>query len=346
MFPSEHALARRFSVSRSLITTVVSELEREGLVSRRQGRGTFLTPSSVLRKIGVLFSETATSEYYSRILRAISGLAQKNEYSLLFAEITATDSHERAKMSERTAQDMIRQRVSGVIFEPLEHVADAQEINRRILDSFDRAKIPVVLCDCDFLSGPARSEYDVVGVNNVEAGAALLVHLQEMGARRVMFLTVPNSARSHQDRLRGALLAIAQSERKRKPVCTAVFANPYDSAALRRAIRACRPDAVMCGNDMTAALLVQALREIGISVPKDMLVTGFNDVSISRLTLPTITTVCQPCEAIAKTAFDRLLARIADPKLPPADLFLPARLIVRESSAVSRKVTKRKVAKK
>ena len=108
--------------------------------------------------------------------------------------------------------------------------------------------------------------------------------------------------------------------------------HPDDLASIRRHLRRHRPDAIICCNDKTAAIFKRTLDLLGIRVPEDILLAGFDDVSVSNIMSPPLTTIHQPCELIAKTAFDRLLARIADPDLSPAEILLNSKLIVREST--------------
>jgi DNA-binding LacI/PurR family transcriptional regulator len=90
-------------------------------------------------------------------------------------------------------------------------------------------------------------------------------------------------------------------------------------------------DAVLCANDHLAAELLHALGREGVRVPRDLRVVGFDDVRYATLMAVPLTTMHQPCRAIAVTAFRAMLDRLADPTLPPRSLVLSPRLVVRES---------------
>ena len=77
VFPSEVALSRRFGVSRSMMTNVVRELERDGLVTRYQGCGTFVTKHGASRKIGLLVPGVSITDFFKPIVSAINRLASK-----------------------------------------------------------------------------------------------------------------------------------------------------------------------------------------------------------------------------------------------------------------------------
>ena len=124
-------------------------------------------------------------------------------------------------------------------------------------------------------------------------------------------------------------LSLAGAPMRMSAVLTA---EPDDIAAIKRHLRRGRPDAFVCGNDAAAISLKQTLEGLGYRIPDDIMLVGFDDVAYANIVSPRLTTVRQPCKEIAGAAFRRLLARIADPTLPVFSIFLPVRLMVREST--------------
>lgn len=334
-FPSETALARRFKVSRSLMTLVFGELEHQGLIVRRQGKGTFLAKRAASRKIGLIIPGVAVSDFFQPILGEISRLARAHAYELNFGEVDYSPSHDvRVRQVRELAAEFIRQRVAGVIYEPL--VGDhAEEINSHILRVFDRKGIPVVLLDSDIVPFPARSAYDVIGTNDVRAGALIAEHLLAQGARAIHFHLPPNGPVTFDNRIFGAKAWLLAHGPKTK--FAVLRSATDDGAALKRHLKAQgRPDAFVCMNDATAAAFRRTLEAAGLQVPRDVLLTGFADLSIASLMTPPLTTVRQDRAEIARATFRRLLARIAEPSLPPCSLFLPSPLVARGSTAKRR----------
>lgn len=327
LFPSVRALIRRSGLSKTTVQHAVDELARLGLVSRCQGRGTFVTRSVALRKIGMIVPGIASSEFFPPIVSEINRLARTAGYTMLFGEIFSKDEKDRIHEVRELAADFIRQKVAGVIYQPIEGLPKAREINRRILGVFDKAHIPVVLIDSDVAPYPERSAYDVVGINDLEAGLRLANHLTAIGARRILYLVTPNCAASDENRGLGLSAAAA---------CSILRVEPSDMAKIRAQLRRLRPDAVVCCNDCVAAIFRQTLARLGIKVPQDILLAGFGDLPIARLLVPPLTTVRQSCDQIARIAFDRLLDRIADPSLQGVEVYVPAPIVIREST-LSRK---------
>jgi len=330
-FPSVMGAGRRFGMSRLTTVKVFDMLKADGLICARSGSGTFITRAARSRTIGLIVPDHERSEFFLAIVREISRLAQAEGYSLLFGEVSATTDAEKTRQVVGLAEDFIAQGVSGVICQPIDYIKDSEAVNRKVLVRFDEANIPVVLCDYDYVDSPARSGYDVVGVNNSEAGALVVNHLRKVGAKNIRFYLRPLAPQSHRNFIRGAFNAYRDHARAQwKDHVLTCDADDID--AVRRYFRKYRPDALVCGNDSAAATLKKSLGKIGLCVPRDLLLTGMDDLQIASLLTPPLTTVHLPCEQIAEAAFCRLLARMANPKMPATELFLPVRLIVRDST--------------
>ena len=342
-FPSERALATRFRVSRSTITRCLSDLEREGLVVRSQGRGTFVTRQGLSRKIGlVLPGIVPYSEYFQPIVSELARFSQEESFELRLGNIGSKDVRARTSEVRALAAEFIRSKVAGVIYQPLEYVDDADESNACILSVFAKAGIPVVLLDSDILPPPARSSFDCVTIDNVDAGERLANHLFACGAKNVVFFRLPEMLPTVAKRMRGVICSTVLHGRPwtRENV---MAAQPDDKAAVRRMLRRrFRPDAVICENDMVAGTLLRTLSELNVRVPDDLLLAGFDDMQYARLTTPALTTIHQPCAQIARTAFRRLVGRISRPDLPTICISLPAPLVVRESTNRPKEAGKRK----
>ena len=333
VFPSEIALSRRFGTSRSLMTNVVAELEREGLVSRMQGSGTFVSKRAASRKIDLIVPGVAVTDFFKPVVSEINRLARDAGYELRFGEVWSDVREERIAQVRELAAEFIKGNLAGVIYEPLAGPV-GDEINPHILELFDKKKIPVVLLDCDIVPFPERSHYDVVGINDLEAGARIAKHLMDVGAKRIHFLICELCPTTFANRLAGAEAALKLAGRKLPNGGNVLYAEADDLKALKRYLKKQkpRPDAFICSNDVIAAAFKQTLEKAGLRVPEDVMLTGFADLPVAALMSPPLTTVRQNREQMAQAAFRRLMARIENPSLPPCDVFLPAPLIARGST--------------
>ena len=332
-FPSLTQIVKRFKVSRPTAMRAVSELKRMGLLGASPRSSTFVTGRGGSRRIGLIVPGVAVTDFFKPVVSEINRLARDAGYELRFGEVWSENREERIAQVRELAAEFIKGNFAGVIYEPLAGPI-GDEINPHILELFDRKKIPVVLLDCDIVPFPERSHYDVVGVNDLEAGARIAKHLMEAGAKRIHFLICELFPTTFANRLAGAESQLKLAGAKMPKGGNVLRAEADDLKALKRYLKKQkpRPDAFICSNDAIAAVFKQTLAKAGLRVPEDVMLTGFADLPVAALMTPPLTTVHQNREQMAQAAFRRLMERIADPSLPPCDMFLPAPLVVREST--------------
>lgn len=325
-----------------MMSVVLSELEQKGWVTRRQGQGTIVSDKALAYKIGVIIPGIAVSDFFQPILGEIERLARTHGYEMSFAEVYSSDHMNRVKQVRELAARYVRQRLAGVIYEPLVGEG-SDEMNTHILSIFSRRKIPVVLLDSDIVRFPERSAYDVVGTNDIKAGALIAEHLYSRGARKIHFHLPPEGPITYENRILGAKAWFNAHD----PKVSCVVYRPSSLGGggySRHLKRYGKPDAFVCMNDAIAAEFRIELEKAHLRVPQDVLLTGFADLQIAKLMSPPLTTIHQDRLAIARTAFNRLLMRIENDALPASEIFLPAPLVVRESTTrttISRKSTKK-----
>ena len=339
VFPSVAMLIRRFGISNLTAVKVMSKLKEEGLVCSYQGRGTFVTRRGMSRLIGLVVPGIShSSEFFQPIVAELIRKAQEFDYTLLMDGTWSSDASDNGREAIEVAAHFIRRKVAGVIYQPVENFKDSESVNRRVLSAFSKAGIPVVLLDGDIVPMPSRSEYDLVSIDNVGAGEFLAAHLQECGARQIRFLMRGSAGHNVENRVKGVVNAVRGKGGTWRP-SNVLKIDPSDREAVRKMLRQRpRPDAFICENDVLAAKLMKTLIALGFSVPGDFLLAGFDDIQIARLSMPGITTIHQPCDVIAATAFSRLVERISKPKLPALHLMAPHSLVVRGSTVANRRV--------
>ena len=96
-----------------------------------------------------------------------------------------------------------------------------------------------------------------------------------------------------------------------------------------------RPDALVVGDDYLGVALMKALQEKGLKIPEDILIAGVNGDPVSEKSEPPLTTFVQPCEEIGFSAVELMFSRIENPALPPREITLASRLVVRDSTMIS-----------
>lgn len=329
-FPSESAMARELALSRNTVHRAFQELRRLRLIEGRVGVAPTVTPRGAMRKIGLMVPGLAYSEFFQPIIRAVSRLAMKHGYTLIFGSMEPDSYAHGIDRARKYAESLIAEGVAGIICQPLEFVGRMAEANAEIMSVFEAEKIPVVLIDYDIVPAPDRSKYDLVGIDNHSAGFRLANHLLAQGARRIDFLMRPNCSYSVHRRFDGVCTAVFHHGRAE---VRRIVADPGDAAKIRGLFRRGRPDAVVCGNDAVAALFKQTAERLSLRVPDDLLLAGFDDVSIASLLSPPLTTIRQPCREIGEAAFMALVGRMNNPGSTIREIYLDAPLVVRGSTA-------------
>ena len=325
--PSEMELAQRFRVSRPTAARALRDLQTMGLIERRVGSGTYLRPSAppaATRTLGLLVPGLAHTEILDPVCTHITQAAQSQGLGIALTE--------RATAS---AKPFIERKVDGVFFAPVETVTDREAINTAIVDELRAAGIAVVLLDRDVTEFPRRSRFDLVGIDSFQAAYTLAEHLLDVGHRSFRFVAKPGYPATTDLRIAGCREAIERRgihvDRK-----WSHFGDPGDEQFVLSLLKG-KPDVIVCSNDLTAALLIQTLTSLGLRVPQDVGVAGFDDVHYATLLSTPLTTVRQPCDAIARAAVATTLSRIENPHLPPRQVLLAGELVVRQSCGGKRR---------
>jgi DNA-binding LacI/PurR family transcriptional regulator len=332
--PSEAELVRRFNVSRMTAVKAVQQLQQEGLLVRRAGSGTYAAevPRSQKPVFGLIIPDLGQTEIFEAICKGMtespSGGSRELGWSLSWGHSLPGANKELE--AEHLCRQYIEQQVSGVFFAPIEFGPRRDAVNSRVLKALKAAQIPVILLDRCVEAFPARSEYDIVGLDNRRAGYLMADHLIRQGAKNIGFFAREGSAETVEDRIAGCREA-AFAHGMELPHSRVLRRDPSDAKGLVDELRKQNIDALLCGNDFTAARLMQALHNLGVKVPDDVRIAGFDDLSYGELLPVPLTTLHQPCLELGAAAVAAMLDRISSPQLPPRSILLNGYIVVRKS---------------
>lgn len=223
---------------------------------------------------------------------------------------------------------LLAQQVTGFIIVP---TTSAEEGVRKLLQK----SLPVVLMDRDL----ANVAVDRVSSDNFSGAYEVALHLIELGHRRVSVIGTSGTSRAISDRIAGikkAFNEIPGAHELRihfqKPL--AQFAAGYELS--KQILQAApRPTAILALTDLIAVGVLHASYELGLSVPRDLSVTGFDDIPLATYVLPALTTVSQPLHELGRVAAQQMLDKVANPYRPPQQVVLPTHLVVRHSTATA-----------
>ena len=329
--PSEADLVRQFGASRITVGRAMRDLQRAGLVERRAGSGTYVRGRREVGALsfGLLIPDLGETEIFEPICQGMMASPLAREHALVWGSVP-----EGGGLKEERAWDLCRQyidrKVSGVFFAPLELTPAKDEVNRRIAQALDDARIPVVLLDRTVGPYPDRGHHDLVGIDNRRAAYVITEHLLRLGSRRIAFVGVRNAAATVDARESGYREALYAAD---VPFDRALVhrLDPVDAASVRALMGSSPPEAIVCANDWTAARLMRTLLDLGHAVPDEVRLVGIDDVEYASLLPVPLTTLRQPTRQIGAAAMAAMLDRAAGADLPTRDILLHGTLVVRKS---------------
>lgn len=259
--------------------------------------------------------------FYSRLAMAIEQKLFSNGYRAIICNAEEDESRERAYI-----EMLLRQRVDGFII-------NSAALSTRYLDELEALGIPYVLIDRDL----PEAECSKVFSDNAQGGFIGMEHLIQLGHRRIGLAGAPIHTEPIQRRIQGARDALAAYGIETDPAYlvagdTQLFDMGYQAA--RKLMQLKRPPtAIFSLTDVTAVGAIHALAELGLSVPGDVSVLGYDNIPIATYMIPQLSTVEQPIMQMGETAVDLLFTHLQDSEKPTEQALLQTRLIVRQSTA-------------
>ena len=174
-----------------------------------------------------------------------------------------------------------------------------------------------------------------VRIDNKEGGMLATEHLIEQGYKRIAILAGPRNLSISNDRKDGYIAALKKAKIKFDPdlVVHCDFNQQYAyNATMNLLSRRHRPDAIFTISDRMAIGAMLAIKEKGLTMPKDIGLVGFNNEPVTSLVTPSISSVEQPAFELGKTAAKLFIERMHNDQMDDVEIVLPTRLVIRESS--------------
>ena len=264
-----------------------------------------------------LITPEISNPFFAELAAAIESEARKQGYAVYMSS-----THGDQEQVIAAIQRLQDQHVDGLIM-----------MTNRLDDGTLAAALKltpnVVLLDED-IPGVATPR---VFVEN-EHGAYLATrHLLDAGHRDIALVSGPDGLMSVNERKAGFERAMREANLPIRPdwVLLKEYSRDHGAAAARQLLAGAQhPTAVLACSDYIAIGILQATRQLGIDVPRDLSLVGFDDMAFAELVDPPLTTIRQPIADMGRTAFERLLSLINKTEAPPQTR-LPVSLVIRKS---------------
>jgi LacI family transcriptional regulator len=222
-------------------------------------------------------------------------------------------------------QELIHSQVEGIL-------VLATEMQDEHLWNFSSVKIPVVLLDNYLEEGNA----DCVTINNEQGVFKAIRHLTEMGHTRIGYLHVCENAKNFRERYFGFFRAM---ELCGHDIDSAHLVNIADEGGeavyqdLKQQFQETStfPTAFFADNDIVAICAIRALKELGYRIPDDISMVGFDNMPLSEMLDPPLTTIQIQKQSMGATAVNTLIEYMNSNKTHGVKIEVATKLIVRES---------------
>ena len=326
--PSERALIRQHGVSRSTATKALAALEGEGLIIRRRGSGAFVKPAagtSEATYVSTLIADMDVREFFSTICGAIAESARSCNLNLIWGARQEFNELAHDGSLDEYIERCRRANIRGVFFVPQDATGKegVERRNREIAETLRANGITVVLIDRDIVPFPRRSDFDFVGIDNVQAGYAQAKHLIECGCRRLAYVSHDKLVWTVDARYSGFRNAIEECGLRMGEMHRG---DPSDPAFVRQVERE-RPDGIaFVHDDMAIAFMATRSRLYKRKVRH----IGLDDIEVSRHL--GLTTLHQPARFIGEEATRIMALRLGHDTIPPRQVLFSATLMPRAST--------------
>lgn len=298
-FTVSRALGGQSGVSVETRERVLEVARALGYVPNRLARSLKHADSQM---IGVLVSNSA-NPFFATLVRSLENVAQEQGFHCFVLD-AAEDGEFRTEREALLVTALLEQRVAGVA---LTYVPTAGN-----MEALAKWRVPLVFVDC--VAPPGYEGYASVAADNLSASHDVGLHFTRLGYRNWVFVGHTRKRTNRTDRERG----FAEAAR----ACGAGLrivevANDSESAylALCAMLSECArhdlPDAVLASNELLLHGSLRAIREVGLRVPDDIAVVGFDEFSWAGLVDPPMTVVDQHIDQIGGEAGRLLLKAIA-----------------------------------
>jgi LacI family transcriptional regulator len=310
---ASRALSGRGYVSEEARVRLRDAAERLGYVPNASAR---TLKQRTSRVVGVAVSDLG-NQFYANLAAGIEQTLREADFQMVLVSDNSDESQELA-----CARTFLAMRAAGVIITPADRAAaallsrngvDVVEVDRRLAD---------VPCDG-------------VVIDNERGAKEATTHLLELGHSRVALLVADTDWTSDAGRLRGYLdghaeLGVPVDESLILPLR---FHAPDAEVRIAALLGAEKPTAIFAANNLLAEHAWHVLRRLGLRLPDDVSLVGFDDVPWMAMVEPGITVVAQPSVEMGRRAAQLLVRRALDPDCPRTVETLETTLVLRGSTA-------------
>ncbi|MPW24421.1 substrate-binding domain-containing protein [Alkalibaculum sp. M08DMB] len=265
--------------------------------------------------IGIIVPDI-TNEFFAKIIRVINNFFLQYKYSIFIC-----DSNEDGEREEKHMIELIEKNVDGIIY--ISGQTEVRSIS-------EKHSIPIVYID----RRPDKAEI-LIQSDNEMGGYLATKELIDKGCKRIVLLRDERAVSPIRNRRKGYLRALKEHDINYMAELE-VLTTPYYESAKDKMTDFYRTkiefDGIFATNDMMALGSIHSMEELGLKVPMDVKVVGFDNISISSFSNPPITTIAQDMDKLGELAAETLLKLLNKETIQEKNITVPVVLNVRKST--------------
>jgi len=319
---AEHAGVSIATVSRTLAgSRKVSPATRQRVMQSIEDLNFEPNPSA--RRLAYMKTETValvfpdiSGPFYSTVIRGVEQEAGRHNHNVL---IYGTHGKESSGRYLRT----LSSKVDGFIIM-------ARSVDEDSLWSLERQDVPFVLLG----HSNGQLQCSTISVDNDAGAYKAAAHLLGHGHQRIAIITGPENSPDNKGRLQGYKKALLDAgiPLQQNMVVPGNFKYEGGQIAIHKLLECNpRPTAILAANDEMAIGAIDAAQQRSIRIPEELAVIGFDDIQMSGLTHPSLTTVRQPMQLLGEAAVTLLFDRLQNFNGQPRHEVLDTKLVIRQS---------------
>ncbi|MFZ5986597.1 MAG: LacI family DNA-binding transcriptional regulator [Bacillota bacterium] len=295
--------------------------KKNGYNYKKKGYNTTKEKDSISKNICLMLSDDTRNSvgFFSFIQYGIESEAKKNHLNTI---LYCFDENKKFEPPVCIKDDII----SGII--------TLGRVTRKTIESITRLNLPLVIVDHFF--DDIKASY--ILSDNVSGGYIATEYLIKSGHRDIGFFGNVFSSTSFYDRYLGYLKALGQYKIPVNPSFSIMDDSMADllNNGLELVVKAMRkitklPTAMFCCNDIEAIAILKALSAMGMNVPDDISIVGFDNIESSKSVTPELTTMHISKELMGERAVKKLISKMNEEEYPEEKILLPAHLVERQS---------------
>jgi len=327
--PTEQEIGVLFSVSRHTVRQAILELEKQGYIYREKSKGAYVDKINKDKKTKskmVIVITTYVTEYiFPFLIKGIQDVLSENGYDILLLSTNNEKEKEKEQLKKLLEYDVV-----GAIIEPT--ASALGNTNIEYYKEISKNNIPYLMINAVY----DKEKQSYVAMDDEEGGYTICKHLIDYGHNKIAGLFKEDDIQGL-ERKQGYIRALEEHDieidntmiGKFKTFEEDFYIYGFTKSLLSRSDR---PTAIVCYNDKIAMKVMKVARELGLNIPEDLSIVGYdNDETISAALDCGITTISHPKEELGQKAAEMLLSLIKKENTRVSHIFKP-NIIIKNST--------------